>query len=316
VGYEASIVIPARDESMTLPVTLPAVVAAARRSGRIGQIIVVVPAGAREMADPPFVHPDVEYVATREPGKFAALRTGVGCSHTEASIFIDADVLPSDRAFDALLDALRANSRTAAVSGRIVFRKNSAGTFTTALLHSWAVASSSAWHAVRTNSAAARWALPGALYALKNAYFPESPYSGLVDDASIGLWIARRGGEIGYAPQATVEVFAPLTYRAWAAQKLRSRRGWNQLRQVAAPEVDHVVRSLRRELKATGLSALSLAAMRAQDRLLCLAASGRPRPRAAVEEWNSARPAEVWQQLADGAAPAENAVDSAQIGCP
>lgn len=233
---DITVVIPARGEEKTLPVTLPLVFNAARHVGASVEIIVVIPPDSPFRSAPPEVGGTVRWAITYQPGKFEALRTGVALASNESLLVLDADVLPAGSAFAELAAQLRDHD---VVAGRIVATNRSGGPD---FLRSWFDVSCAAWHEVRSGHPELRWALPGAMYAMSRSFFPAGGLAvPVLDDASIGIHAEQAGARIGYAADAHVEVMAPGSYLAWLRQKLRTRRGWVEMSAVY-PERAHALR--------------------------------------------------------------------------
>ena len=165
-----------------------------------------------------------------------------------------------------------------------------------------------AWDLFRKAEPEFRWALPGAIYALKRQFLPRHLLVPLVDDASIGMQAATNGAVFGYAPDAVARTPAPATYSQWTRQKFRSRRGWAALAQVHHDDVTALERTFRRYLTMAAADEPMSWLMHAQDRLhrLTAHASVAVKPSSAGV-WKPTRPQGLWRlprpvrQLADHA---------------
>ncbi|ASW54778.1 glycosyltransferase family 2 protein [Plantactinospora sp. KBS50] len=265
---ELSVIVPARDEELTLPRTLPRILAAATRSGATFEVVVVVPGYTTFHHDLPVRDPRLRWLSTDTVGKFAALRTGVEHSGGGRLIFVDADVQPCPDAFAAIDGALRAGADVAA--GRILLDRGAdAGRAVGRMLRQWMSITLGYWHDLRTHRPDLRWALPGALYGLRREFFPgQEPAVPLLDDASIGLSARDRGARFAYRPDAGVQVRPPASYRQWLRQKVRTRRGWAALRGLRPAEVAELQSALSRYRAGRTGVGLAGRVMVAQDRLV------------------------------------------------
>ncbi|MFD0570730.1 glycosyltransferase [Kitasatospora gansuensis] len=183
---------------------------------------------------------------------------------------MDADVRPEPGAFAALIDPIVRD--TADVAAYRIVLARSGSTLTARLLAHWSELSMEAWHRMRGRHPEHRWALPGALYALRRDLLPKALEIPLVDDASIGLQAKLAGARIGYAADALVRVTVPETFREWRQQKLRSRRGWGALRDRHPQQVLAFDRSFATCLREVSAGDPTVLLMRLQDSVLRLAA--------------------------------------------
>lgn len=264
-----TVVVPARGEESTLPITLPHTIAAADWVN--AELVVVVPEGSdfTGLALPPG---RIRWATVAVAGKYTALRRGVRVSHSDYLVFLDADVLVAPSAFGYLVSALEDGADIAA--GRLILAPPRPGD--PALLHRWSEITFDTWHACRSAHPELRWALPGAMYGLRRNIFPaENPLIPVLDDVSVGLSAHDHGARIDYVADAQVQVASPTSYAQWRGQKLRTRAGWNRLRQlrpVEAAALDNALTWHRR--RCGGASAVG-ALMRAQDLALRAAATNR-----------------------------------------
>jgi hypothetical protein len=265
-----SILVPARNEEAILPTTLPTVLRAAAGLPVMTEVLVIAPSWSPVHASPPVRNPMLRWVPTADQGKFPALRAGAARAWGDVFIMIDADVLVHSKAFSLLLDPI-ATCRADVVAGRIEVLQQSR-TPTQCMLERWATISMTAWNLFRQECPEFLWALPGAIYAIRRRFLPDSLLVPLVDDASIGLQAARRGAAFVYTPDAVVRTPAPATYPQWMRQKFRSRRGWAGLARSHQHEVVALERAFRPFLLTAAGGDPTCWLMRGQDRLHRLAA--------------------------------------------
>lgn len=265
----ASILVPARNEESTLPITLPAVLQAAVNLPCPAEVIVIAPTFSPVHTQPPVHHPLLRWARTTKPGKFEALRVGIGAARGETLLLVDADVIVAPGAFRALMKPLLADTADV-VAGRINLLPRGR-TPSQRLLERWTSLSMTAWDRLRTSHPEFLWALPGAIYGIKRDLWPTSLLTPLVDDASVGLHAKDAGARFAYAPQASIRTPAPAHYRHWLSQKMRSRRGWARLGQLRPLEVHALESSLRRYLTDAATGDPTAGLMQAQDRILRMA---------------------------------------------
>ncbi|MBC7299347.1 glycosyltransferase [Nocardia mangyaensis] len=212
-----TVVVPARGEESTLPITLPHTIAAAECVN--AELVVVVPEGSdfTGLALPPG---RIRWATVAVAGKYTALRRGVRASHSDYLVFLDADVLVAPSAFGYLVSALDDGADVAA--GHLILSPPRPGD--PALLHRWSEITFDTWHACRSAHPELRWALPGAMYGLRRNIFPaENPLIPVLDDVSVGLSAHDHGARIDYVADAQVQVASPTSYAQWRGQKLRTR---------------------------------------------------------------------------------------------
>ncbi|MER8187566.1 glycosyltransferase family 2 protein [Kitasatospora sp. NPDC094015] len=287
-GTTVSILIPARNEELTLPSTLPGILRAAERLDEPFELLVVTPTTSPMLHRPPIRDRRIRWLATERPGKFQALRVGAAHAGGDVLVLVDADVRPEPAAFTELTRTIRAGTADVA-AGRITFGA-AAGPPVARLLTHWASMSADAWNLLRSERPEHRWALPGALYALRSELLPESLDVALVDDASIGLAAERAGARFAYAANARVEVSAPRTYPEWCRQKLRSRRGWAALAEREPAKVRALEACIARYFAASTAGCRTARLMWAQDRILRGVARLTPRPEACASgSWTPQR---------------------------
>jgi cellulose synthase/poly-beta-1,6-N-acetylglucosamine synthase-like glycosyltransferase len=293
---DTSILIPARGEEMTLPVTLPHVLREAACIPGSVEIVVIVPKGSTARSTAPS-DARLRWVETELPGKFQAIRAGAREATGDILILMDADVEPGPGSFGTLLAQIEVE-RHDVTAGRIVIASTTVSAEPPLLEH-WSAISAAAWHEFRSAEVQHRWALPGAMYGLRRELLPQRLIAPLVDDASIGLHAARAGARFGYAPLATATVRPPHTWHDWNRQKLRSRRGWHALSRHHTAEVESLRSAFRQYLRQAAAGAPTARLMRAQDRALCLVArlssgcddalAGAWEPRRRREQWATER---------------------------
>src|SRR5690349_16158684 len=101
-----SILVPARNEEHTLPVTLPAILKATRELPQPAEVLVITPDEAPALGAPPVRDPILNYLATSRPGKFNALRVGAEAAQGEILLLVDADVVMEPDALWLLADPM------------------------------------------------------------------------------------------------------------------------------------------------------------------------------------------------------------------
>jgi cellulose synthase/poly-beta-1,6-N-acetylglucosamine synthase-like glycosyltransferase len=142
-------------------------------------------------------------------------------------VLTDGEVFFQQEAVQALLDKLQIDPQIGGVSGRPV-ALNARNT----LLGYWAHLQADAVHQMRTDrdkrADGKFFPLSGYIMAVRNLGF-EFPGDLFLDDAFLSYEIFNRGYQIGYAPQATVEVKYPTNWQDFFKQKFRSLVGFEQL---------------------------------------------------------------------------------------
>jgi cellulose synthase/poly-beta-1,6-N-acetylglucosamine synthase-like glycosyltransferase len=208
---QISVLVPARNEELILPVTLPTVLKAARDLEQPAEVLVITPPTSPSLANPPISDPLLRWLPTPQPGKFAALRAGATAARAEILLLVDADVMLDVDALRWLAQPMLSGAADV-VAGRIDLL-TCASTPIQRLLERWMSLSLQAWHELRAERTDLLWALPGALYGIKRGLFPAEALVPLVDDVSIGLSAREAGATFAYCPAASVTTPAPLSYQ-------------------------------------------------------------------------------------------------------
>jgi cellulose synthase/poly-beta-1,6-N-acetylglucosamine synthase-like glycosyltransferase len=291
-----SVLVPARNEEETLPITLPAILKAARELQYPQEVLVIAPFDSSVFVAPPVHDPILKWIPTSKPGKFNALRVGAAAARGEVLLFIDADVVMEPDAFRILVGPML-DGPADVVAGRIDLLPFATGG-AEALFERWALLSFRTWHELRSNHPDLLWALPGAIYGIRRTLFPAEALVPVVDDASLGLHAKDAGSVFIYAPGAVVHTAAPATWQEWVRQKLRSRRGWASLARLRPAEVAHLERIFRKLLAEIAAHDRTARLMYAQDRLLRFAARQMlrfdPSPSGT---WNPGRGGRRWRDM-------------------
>ncbi len=200
------------------------------------ELLVVVPEESPFTTAPPLTDENLTWITTPCPGKYEALCRGVAAARGDILIFLDADIVPHPGALRLLVDALTTEDIDIA-AGRIVVGRRDGGPIQRTLRF-WMEISVASWHLLRSDHPELRWALPGAMYAMRRDWFPaDGLLVPILDDASIGIRSIESGARIGYVPEAEVNVEAPRRIRQWFRQKLRTRRAWRALRDLRPAQV-------------------------------------------------------------------------------
>jgi len=289
-----TVVIPARNEEGTLPLTLPGVVAAMDALPVPSELVVVTPPSSPLLREPPLEDGRIRWRAVERPGKFEALRAGVQMADGELLVLVDADVLVGEHTLCQLVEPLLKGAADV-VAARISYL-SAPRTGVQRVLDGWSLVSALAWDRLRADHPDLRWALPGAMYAIRRPLFPAEPLVALVDDASIGLHAFEAGAPFAYVPRAVAWTAGPATYCNWIRAKLRSRRGWAALAAVRSEAVTELEATLRIYIRSLAGQVRLGGLMLAQDRLLRLAARHSLRRDPDIDgEWEPARPrAKEW----------------------
>jgi len=288
-----SVLVPARNEELTLPATLPAILKAAHELPQPAEVLVIMPPTSPFLANPPSDDPQLRWHAAPRPGKFNALRAGADLARGQILLLVDADVLVEPDTFRFLAQPILDGSADV-VTGRIELLPRAANA-QQRMLERWATTSFRCWEEMRANHPDLLWALPGAIYGIRRDLFPHRPLVPIVDDASIGLHAKEAGSAFAHAPGAAVRTHAPASYRHWARQKLRSRRGWAALARLRPDDVSELERTLRQYLSSAARDDATGRLMQAQDRLLRLAACQLLRfGRSPSGSWEPARRQDQW----------------------
>jgi cellulose synthase/poly-beta-1,6-N-acetylglucosamine synthase-like glycosyltransferase len=243
-----TVVVPAHSDEPSLPLTLRSIVRAARAIDAPSEILLAFTTapGSR----PPVLDLDGEIrtITVTEPGKVAALQAAVREAGSELLVLVDADVIPAPNAFQLILEPLLAE-RADVCGGRprVSCRPGASGV--AKWLERWNGMTLQAWHLLRAEYPGQRWALSGALYALRRNLYPPTLLAPLVDDLSIGLQVRQDGARFAYAPDAVVHVLAPTSYREWLCRKIQNYRYIADLRRLHPVAVNELERAFRRCLR-------------------------------------------------------------------
>jgi cellulose synthase/poly-beta-1,6-N-acetylglucosamine synthase-like glycosyltransferase len=291
-----SILVPARNEESILPHTLPSLVEAAENLGVEAEIIVVLQVRSPFLENPPFRHPLIKMMTTNRVGKFNALYAGADAAEGSILVLADADVFVEPDAI-ALLVAPLLTGQADVAGSRIEYMPGGCGKIA-GVLASWASVSARAWDDLRSKHRDLRWALPGAMYALRREYLPAAPLCPLVDDASIGLYASEAGAVIDYVPAAVARTATPARNSHWTRQKLRSRRGWAALRHMRPGQVASLDRVIRHSINQAAGNTHWSTLMQAQDRVLRIVGSVWPSSALRNDgQWQPARGRETVESL-------------------
>lgn len=271
-----TVVVPARNEEHVLPRTLPVLLAATAQLLVPSDVVVVTPATSPMVAAPPVVGENLRWEAVTVPGKYHAIQSGAATTEAEVLLLVDADVLVEPGTLQALADPIL-DGRADVCAGRVDLT-TWAGRGQPGLLARWASVSFDAWDRMRRERADLRWALPGAVYAIRRSLLPAALLVPLVDDASVGLHAYDQGATFFYEPAATVRTPPQDRYGMWARQKIRSRRGWAALADHRPQEVAALEATFRLYLAAAASKEPTRHVMYAQDRMLRTVARGLGKP--------------------------------------
>jgi glycosyltransferase involved in cell wall biosynthesis len=161
-------------------------------------------------------------------GKAAALAHLFELVRGDQLVLLNGDAIAEDGAVAALLAAAAGRTGPYAVMGRPRPMPAGPGTFGRAVELLWAV-----HHSDHQRALAARTGnhLSDELLLLPTDHLPPIP-SGIVNDGSfIGGWLATSGGQLLYAPDATVRITAPAGIREHIRQRRRILFGHRQVRE-------------------------------------------------------------------------------------
>jgi len=289
-----TVVVPARSDEPSLPVTLPAIVRSARAVEVPTEVVVAVTLVPGAPLPTLTLDHDVRMVTAPELGKVAALGAAVGEARGELLVLVDADVLPTTTAFRLVLEPLLAG-RADDCGGRPRISPRPGAGPVASLLERWSTSTLEAWHLLRTAHPGHLWALSGALYALRRDLYPATVLAPLVDDVSIGLQALEAGGRFAYAPGAVIHVLAPTSYREWLRRKARNYRNVAGLRRLRPAEVDGLEAAFRGCLRQVAAGGPANCLLRWQLRVLHLAAraSVRVSP-VSTRPWTPATSSKRW----------------------
>ncbi|MBN1428615.1 MAG: glycosyltransferase [Anaerolineae bacterium] len=249
-----------------MPTTLSILITAYREPATIGRAIeAILPQIGELPADIIVICPDDETTGAASAydsitvlrdlgqGKPAALNLGLEKATGQIIVMTDGDVFIGPGALDALL-APFADPKTGAVSGRPISlspRDTMLGYWSRLLTDAGA-------HTERLlrDEAGAFMVCSGYLYAIRAGLIDHIPEDALAEDAVVSHCVGEQGYRIRYAPEATVFVKYPTTYRDWLMQRVRSAGGYVQ--PVIANSPLHM-RSFRHEIAAGTGRALAYA---------------------------------------------------------
>lgn len=191
--------------------------------GLCAELIVICP-------DDETAHAAAAYASVtvlRDPGqgKPAALNLGLAKARGRIIVMTDGDVTMGPQALAPLL-APFGDPGTGAVSGRPISlspRQTMLGYWSHLLTDAGA-------HTERLlrDERGAFFVCSGYLYAIRAGLIDHIPEDALAEDAVVSHLIAEKGYRTRYAPQATVFVKYPTTYRDWLVQRVRSAGGYAQ----------------------------------------------------------------------------------------
>jgi cellulose synthase/poly-beta-1,6-N-acetylglucosamine synthase-like glycosyltransferase len=169
-------------------------------------------------------YPSVRHVADSQKGKPNALNAGLKAARGNIIVLSDGDVVVAEDALVPLL-APFADPQVGAVSGH-PFSVSPRDT----MLGYWSYLLTEGIHQLRlARSQDAQFLVcSGYLFAFRRELIEHVPEDALAEDAVISHAIAHQGYRIAYAPQASVFVKYPTTYRDWLRQKVRSAGGYAQ----------------------------------------------------------------------------------------
>lgn len=168
--------------------------------------------------------PAVRHVADPQRGKPTAVNAGLAAARGQIVVLSDGDVVVDTHTLQPLLAPFAA-SQVGAVTGRPLSR-NPRDT----VLGYWSHLLTDAIHGMRLarHREGAFLLCSGYLFAFRKPLIERVPADALAEDAVISHRIARQGYRVRYAPEATVRVRYPTTYRDWLRQKVRSAGGYAQ----------------------------------------------------------------------------------------
>lgn len=168
--------------------------------------------------------PAVRHVADPQRGKPTAVNAGLAAAKGQIVVLSDGDVVVNAHALQPLLAPFD-DPKVGAVTGRPISR-NPRDT----LLGYWSHLLTDAIHLMRlARDREGDFLLcSGYFFAFRRRLIKRVPADALAEDAVISHRIARQGCRLRYAPDATVRVRYPTTYRDWLRQKVRSAGGYAQ----------------------------------------------------------------------------------------
>jgi cellulose synthase/poly-beta-1,6-N-acetylglucosamine synthase-like glycosyltransferase len=168
---------------------------------------------------------DVTVLRDLGQGKPAALNLGLQTARGQIVVMTDGDVYTGPDALAVLLLPFD-DPQTGATSGRPISlspRQTMLGYWSHLLTDAGA-------HTERElrEQRGAFFVCSGYLYAIRAGLIDAIPEDALAEDAVVSHLIAEKGYRTRYAPQATVFVKYPTTYRDWLVQRVRSAGGYAQ----------------------------------------------------------------------------------------
>jgi hypothetical protein len=267
VTSAVTVVVPARSDEPSLPLTLPAIVRAARAVEVPTEVLLAVTIVPGAPMPTLVLEPQVRVVAVAQRGKVAALHAAVRKARGELLVLVDADVLPAATAFRLVLEPLLAGDADVCGGRPRISPRPGAGRVARQL-ERWNATTLEAWHLLRAAHPGQRWALSGALYALRRDLYPATVLAPLVDDISIGLQALEAGGRFAYAPGAVVYVLASTSYWEWIRRKAHTYRSVARLRRLRPIEVDDLEAAFRRCLRQAAGGGTASWLLRCQLRVL------------------------------------------------
>lgn len=190
------------------------------------EILVVCPDPATTAVVDDFAarYPAVRHVADSQQGKPAALNVGLRAARGEIVVLSDGDVFVAADALAPLLAPFE-DPQVGAVSGHPISLSAR-----DTMLGYWSHLLTEGIHHMRSarDQAGQFLVCSGYLFAFRRALIARVPEDALAEDAVISHLVARQGYHVRYAPQASVFVRYPTTYRDWLRQKVRAAGGYAQ----------------------------------------------------------------------------------------
>lgn len=168
-----------------------------------------------------------DVIVLRDPGqgKPAALNLGLQKARGQIIVMTDGDVYIGPGALASLL-ALFDDPNTGATSGRPISLSPR-----DTMLGYWSHLLTDAGAHTERQMREQRGdfiVCSGYLYAIRAGLIEHIPEDALAEDAVVSQLIGQKGYRTRYAPQATVFVKYPTTYRDWLKQRVRSAGGYAQ----------------------------------------------------------------------------------------
>ena len=216
-----SILITAYRESTTVGRAIEAL--QPQMSSMSAEIIVICPDD--ETANAAAAHRDVTVLRDPGQGKPAALNLGLKKARGQIIVMTDGDVYTGPNALAALLTPFD-DHKTGATSGRPI-SLSPRGTMLGYWSHLLTDAGAHTERLLREQRGAF-FVCSGYLYAIRAGLVDHIPEDALAEDAVVSHLIGEMGYRTRYAPEATVFVKYPTTYRDWLTQRVRSAGGYAQ----------------------------------------------------------------------------------------